>query len=316
MPGLGVTGFELQGHRGAQGLRPENTLPSFEAALDAGVTSIETDVHLSADGVPVLCHDPFISERTCRLLRPGAPPPAERPFVATLVLEQLRCYCADGNDVPWRFPNQQPLVTPVAQLFALEQGFDPYVIPTLQDLFRFVAAYAGPLGEQAGKTARQRQRAARLRFDLELKRLPFHPQTIGDDFTGHAPALLERRILELVEQAQALDRTTVRSFDHRCVLQLRRLEPRLRTAVLMAETAPLVPAHLVRQAEASYYCPCYLFINEQMVHDLRREGIGILPWTVNEPMHWGQLLRWGVSGITTDFPDALAAFLEERGVSF
>ena len=47
-----MTTFELQGHRGARGLKPENTLPSFEVALDCGVTSLETDVHLTRDGVP------------------------------------------------------------------------------------------------------------------------------------------------------------------------------------------------------------------------------------------------------------------------
>ena len=53
--------FNLQGHRGARGLRPENTLPSFETALDLGVTSVETDLHLTRDSVPVLCHDPMSS---------------------------------------------------------------------------------------------------------------------------------------------------------------------------------------------------------------------------------------------------------------
>src|SRR5256885_582976 len=59
--------FELQGHRGARGLKPESTLPSFEAAIDAGASSVETDVHLSADGVPVLFHDASLSERLCRV---------------------------------------------------------------------------------------------------------------------------------------------------------------------------------------------------------------------------------------------------------
>jgi glycerophosphoryl diester phosphodiesterase len=45
---LGST-FNLQGHRGARGLRPENTLPSFEVALDVGVTSVETDLHRARD---------------------------------------------------------------------------------------------------------------------------------------------------------------------------------------------------------------------------------------------------------------------------
>ena len=48
-----MASFDLQGHRGARGLKPENTLPAFEVALDLGVTSIETDVHLTRDGVPI-----------------------------------------------------------------------------------------------------------------------------------------------------------------------------------------------------------------------------------------------------------------------
>jgi len=45
------------GHRGAAGERPENTLPSFERALADGAAILESDVHLSRDGVPVLIHD-------------------------------------------------------------------------------------------------------------------------------------------------------------------------------------------------------------------------------------------------------------------
>ena len=59
--------FDLQGHRGARGLKPENTLPSFEVAFDLGVTAVETDLHLSRDGVPLVTHDAVISERLCRL---------------------------------------------------------------------------------------------------------------------------------------------------------------------------------------------------------------------------------------------------------
>ena len=45
------------GHRGCAGEAPENTLPSFERALALGAAILETDVHLTRDGVPVLMHD-------------------------------------------------------------------------------------------------------------------------------------------------------------------------------------------------------------------------------------------------------------------
>jgi glycerophosphoryl diester phosphodiesterase len=52
--------FELHGHRGARGLWPENTIPGFAGALALGVTAIEMDVAVTADGVVVLSHDPTL----------------------------------------------------------------------------------------------------------------------------------------------------------------------------------------------------------------------------------------------------------------
>src|SRR5262249_19692882 len=108
--------FDLQGHRGARGRKPENTLPSFEAALDAGVTPIETDIHLPADGVPVLTHDPIL----------GAP-------VRQLTLAELRQWRADVNPDPERFPEQDASVTPLAALFAARHSLDPYAPAALAD---------------------------------------------------------------------------------------------------------------------------------------------------------------------------------------
>lgn len=45
------------GHRGFKAIAPENTMAAFRAAVDAGVEAIETDLHLTRDGVVVLCHD-------------------------------------------------------------------------------------------------------------------------------------------------------------------------------------------------------------------------------------------------------------------
>src|SRR5438270_2727669 len=94
--------LELQGHRGARVLRPENTLPSFEAAFDAGVSSVETDVRLSADGIPVLFHDDLLSDRLCRLA-PGARAAVdfhEEPFVSSFSLAELRDLLVDRNPEP------------------------------------------------------------------------------------------------------------------------------------------------------------------------------------------------------------------------
>src|SRR5262249_28398056 len=163
--------------------------------------SVETDVHLTRDGVPVLCHDPVLTEPVYALLRPQAPPPSWRPPVAALTLAELRCYAAAGNPHPAAFPDQDPGVTPLALHFAHERPPPPPARPPLADLSPFAPASAGEGGRRAGKTDAQRARAAALRFDLELKRVPFHPERIGDDFDGERLGRLERRVLEEVRAA-------------------------------------------------------------------------------------------------------------------
>src|SRR6516165_9263120 len=114
--------FELQGHRGARGLAPENTLPSFERAFDVGVTSVETDLHLTRDGAVVLCHDPFLSERVHSVKAP----PGRPVLVSSLTLDQLRTYPAAGNPDPGRFPEQEARVTPLAERFTQKHRLHPF----------------------------------------------------------------------------------------------------------------------------------------------------------------------------------------------
>jgi glycerophosphoryl diester phosphodiesterase len=309
--------FELQGHRGTRGLKPENTLPSFEIAFDLGVSAIETDLHLTRDGVVLIAHDPVVTSPLCRLAAGGdAPEPAPDLLVSRLTLTQLRHYRVDRNPDPQHFPDQDAGLTPLARLFAERHGIDPFTFPTLTDLFAFARAYEGALGTAAGKTPAQQAQVSRLRFDLELKRVPFQPEAIGDAFDGTTPGLLETRLVEVVRQARMVTRTTVRSFDHRCVRVLRQAEPGLTGAVVIVGTAPVEPAELARRADAQVYCPEYTFLDEVEVRQLHRAGIGVLPWTVNDLDDARKLLDWGVDGLTTDFPDRVASLLRSRGVNY
>lgn len=302
--------FQLQGHRGARGLKPENTLPAFEAALDLGVSAVETDVLLTADGVPVLVHDPLLDGRLCSLPG-GAPVPVSR-----LTLAELRRLRFARNPDPARFSDQDPSVTPLARVFADRRGIDPYAAPTLAELFAFTAAYAGSLGRAAGKSAEQQTRATQVWFDLELKRVPFRPEAVGDAFDGDSPGLLEHRVAEAVCAAGVVARTAVRSFDHRSVRAVRRRDPRLAGAVLVGGTVPVDPAALVRAAGATTYCPDHVFLDELQVRELHEAGFAVIPWTVNDPDDWHRLIAWGVEGITTDFPDRLAAELRRLGIPY
>jgi glycerophosphoryl diester phosphodiesterase len=302
--------FNLQGHRGARGRRPENTLPSFEAAWDALATSVETDLHLTADGVVVICHDAFVSGKLFRRLDGGPVTPA---LLRQLTLAELRQFVADRNPEPERFPDQRADPTPLSERFAAGRGLpSPYAVPTLDELLAFAAACAS----DPAKSAAQRAAAAATVFDLEIKRVPGRPETMGDPLDDESGGLLERSLVESVRHAGVVGRTLVRSFDHRCARAVKRLEPTLATGILIANTAPVDPVALVRAAGATTYCPDIHFVDERQIRQCHDAGLAVLPWTANDPADWARLTGWGVDGVTTDFPEALAEWLCDRGIVF
>ena len=83
--------FDLQGHRGARGLLPENTIPAFLLAVELGVTTVELDVVVTRDRRLVASHDPWFDPRICS-------PPDGRP-VAEADRERLAIYRLDYDDV-------------------------------------------------------------------------------------------------------------------------------------------------------------------------------------------------------------------------
>ena len=124
-----MTSFDLQGHRGARGLRPENTLAGFEFALELGVSTLELDCAITADGVVVVSHDPVLNpdhtrDEQGRFLDSAGPP------IATLTWEQLQRYdvgrLRPGTSYAARFPDQQAVdgerIPRLADVFALARS--------------------------------------------------------------------------------------------------------------------------------------------------------------------------------------------------
>jgi glycerophosphoryl diester phosphodiesterase len=61
---LDPSAHPIIGHRGASAEAPGNTLPSFRRAIEQGADAIELDVHVTADDVPVVMHDPTVTRTT------------------------------------------------------------------------------------------------------------------------------------------------------------------------------------------------------------------------------------------------------------
>lgn len=101
----GAAPLDIQGHRGARGLMPENSLPAFARAVALGVHTLELDVQATKDRVLVVHHDPLLDSKRCVDDDGGAVPP--RPIEELHYAELMRIDC--GRRADPRFPLQQPV---------------------------------------------------------------------------------------------------------------------------------------------------------------------------------------------------------------
>jgi glycerophosphoryl diester phosphodiesterase len=294
-----ASAFDLQGHRGARGLAPENSLAAFERALEIGVSTLETDVHLSAEGVPVLHHDPRLNADLTRdangvwLVAPG-------PLLKDLTLAQLRAYdlgrAKPGSNMANNFPQQQPR--------------DGEQVPTLAQLF-----------------ARVKQRGAEaVRFNLEVK---MHPQQPGD---RPAWEQIVDALLAEVKAAGMAGSVTIQGFDWRALQRVHERAPALPTACLSSQTprydtissglwtAGLMLAEhgslpkMVKAAGCTIWSPNHADLNAALVKEAQALGLRVLPWTVNERADMDRLIGWGVDGLITDYPDRGRDAMRARGL--
>jgi len=98
---LAAQRIQVHGHRGARARRPENTIPAFQFAIDAGVDALESDMAVTKDGVIVMSHDPVLEPPVCN----GAVPSA---VIHQLTLQQVKQWDCGAVRNP-KFPNQQPV---------------------------------------------------------------------------------------------------------------------------------------------------------------------------------------------------------------
>jgi len=291
-------GFDLQGHRGARGLKPENTLPAFETGLDEGVTTLELDLHFSADDQVVVWHDPVIDPLKCGLAE-GAPSDVPDPddpeipqfalAIRALSVEQLGWYRCDRNPDPTRFPDQDPSATPLAG--------DRYAIVTLEELFAFVERYA----DDASKTEQQRAAARAVAFNIETKREPDDPDAIGDGFNGSDAGPFEISVLETVSGSGMRGRVTIQSFDPRSIRAIRAVDADIPLAFLTSRGSVNFDAMV--NGGATVWSPNADQVSEERVGEAHAAGLRVVPWTVNDPGVAGDLLDAGVDGFITDRPD-------------
>ncbi|HEY6744223.1 MAG TPA: glycerophosphodiester phosphodiesterase family protein, partial [Mycobacteriales bacterium] len=228
--------FDAEGHRGSRDLRPENTLPAFEAGLDNLMNTMETDTGITRDGVPVLSHDPYLDPTKCR--NADGSPLAEDILIRDLTAREIqRDYVCDRL-LPGR-PRQtnDRALSPVAVAYAASHGLrDPYVKPRLQDLFDFAAFYARWFSTGPGRTdpgaAVKARNARTVHFNVETKINPV-PELASRTVSARAFERIDSRV---ITRNHLQSRVTLQSFDWRTLLLAQRHHPKIATVALWGDS--------------------------------------------------------------------------------
>ena len=293
---IGAHPIGVFGHRGARGLAPENSLPGFALARDLGLTGVEFDIALSADGTVLVHHDPQLNTEITRdaagqyLSAPG-------PLIRDLTADALAAFdigrAQPGSAYAARYPTQR--------------GLDGVGIPSLDQAL-------GALGT--------------LDLLVEIKTFPDQPELTA------APESMVAAVLAVLRRHQAIERTILFAFDWRVLRIAATLEPGLRRCCLTApDTTTPVNAtggrlwldgielsafngQLARAVAATGACawaPLHSTLDRGACELAQSLGLAVIPWTVNLTPDIETMIALGVDALISDYPDQALAALRRKG---
>ncbi len=270
-------------------------------AQDRGVTTLETDLAVTRDGVVVISHDPVLNPALTRG-PDGQWLTAAGPAIRSLNLDELKRYDIGRMNPASKYAQQFPEQKPV----------DGQRFPTLAEFFA--------------------QAAPGVRFNIEIKTDPAKPDLTLD------PAAFAAAAVDGIRKAKAEARSTLQSFDWRGLIEARKLAPEIATGCLSIESNNFdtvqrgsgrpspwlggldlaaqdgsVP-RLARTAGCATWSPFWRNVTAENVKEAQALGLKVVPWTVNVPAEMERLIDLGVDGLITDYPDRGAQILSSKGL--
>jgi len=307
--------FDLQGHRGARGLAPENTLAAFARGLAIGVTTLEMDAAITKDDVVVVSHDPAFTPAITRG-PDGKFLDARGPLIRGLTYAETQRYDVGrinpASNYAKTFPDQVPV--------------DGTHLPRLSEVFDLV----------------KRSGNKDVQFDIETKVFPLAPEDTLP------PDVFARRLIREIRAAGMAERTMIQSFDWRTLQVVRKEAPEIRTVYLTAQNRFLdnictgagaakntaAPADcgesawtagfqlkdlgsipkMVKAAGGTIWSPNFNDLDRAKRDEAKALGLLVIPWTVNDPAQISRVLDLDVDGIISDRPDRVREEMKKRGM--
>lgn len=264
--------FDWQGHRGARGLYPENTIGAMEEALKYPVTTLELDVVISKDQKVIVSHEPWMSEDIC--LDP------------------------EGRRVKGRDHNIYKLN--YQEIVKFDCGSIPHPRFPEQTKVNVGKPLLGTLLDVTEATLRKLNRKE-VEYNIEIKSDP------KDEASGFQPnvKVFSDLVIKTIQEKIPSKRFTIQSFDWRVLKYIHEKYPEIRL-VALTEDEVRPEEDLARLGFRPYvYSPYFKKLKVSDVKTFHEKGVKVIPWTVNEVAHMRNLKKMGVDGIITDYPNLI-----------
>src|SRR5258706_9674540 len=274
---LSVPRFDIQGHRGARGLKPENTIPAFVTALDTGVTTLEMDVVITRDKQVVVSHEPWMSATICTNAS-GNPikEKEERKYnLYRITYEEVKQFdCGSLGNA--KFLEQEKMKT-----------FKPLlsdVIVAVENHIKNFSRYE-------------------VDYNIEIK-----SEKEWDGKFQPAPKEFSDLVYRLIDQYLPLDRIAIQSFDFRVLKYWHETYPEVRLSALVDNLKTIDENIADLGFTPSVYSPDYKLLSRDEVKHCHELKMRVIPWTVNDVPEMLELKNWNVDGFITDYPDRAERF--------
>lgn len=269
-------------HQGGALEHPSSTLYAIEAAIAAGATAIELDVHATADGELVVCHDPTLERTT------NATGEIARHTLAELSELDNAYWFVPGEDAQH---DRDDASYPLRGLAPADHRFG---IATLEEVFDVTDGIA---------------------LNLDIKRS--HPEVAGYERLL-ADLIRARGRTDDVIVASFTDGATDRVKEHAPEIATSAgtlAAGAFYRAVHAGEDPPEeLKRHVALQVPARYRDT--LVVDEMFVRAAHATGLAVHPWTINDREEMERLCDAGVDGVISDRPSLLAEVLGERGLTW
>jgi glycerophosphoryl diester phosphodiesterase len=263
--------FDMEGHRGARGLMPENTIPAMFKAMDVGVTTLEMDAHVTADKQVILSHDAYINHLFAR-----SPDGTEISKEASkkLALYQMSYSEIKKYDVGSKYYDKFP-----------EQQKQKAHIPLLADVIDSVQARL------------KLMQKPQLFYNIETKSKP-----AGDNELHPEPEVFVKLLMDVIESKKITPWVIIQSFDPRTLQVLHKKYPKVKTSLLVDKNSMKENLKKLGFIPA-VYSPHVKLVTADLVKECHAKKMKVIPWTANSREEIAQMKSLGVDGIISDYPN-------------